>query len=77
MIVFMQIKQYIKSGFILYLVCMCFSKCTNYEPVEEETEKVKTPVTLTSMRIEPMSEYITLNAIAVTKKNSIRANATG
>ena len=73
-----KMKKIILLG-LLGSVC-CFTACHQGEtnPADEQIVESKTPVTLTSISIEPIAESIELRATSqFQKKVSIKANATG
>ena len=63
---------------ILLLLATGFS-CRNQEPATEETpEEVQTPVTITHISTEPITDYIELNATSTfLLKNYVKSNANG
>lgn len=65
--------------FTYCLLLAAFVSCNNKEvPAEDAVTEAATPVTVTSIRYEPMQEYIELNATsAFLQKWIVRANATG
>ena len=63
----------------LFVCCipLAIQSCGSNPDESEKQEQAKTPVTLTSISIEPISESIELNAVSVSKKNIIRSNTAG
>jgi len=66
---------------IKYLIASCipiaFQGCGSNAGEPEKQELAKTPVTFTSINVEPISENIEFNAVSVSKKNIVRANTAG
>jgi multidrug efflux pump subunit AcrA (membrane-fusion protein) len=74
--------NFIKLSFLKYIfwgasIGIIFQSCGNSSEEAEKQEEPKTPVELTSINIEAISESIELNAVSMCKKNIIRANAAG
>jgi multidrug efflux pump subunit AcrA (membrane-fusion protein) len=69
----------ILSGYGIIYFLLCMIACTNKSPEPEPTaEIVQTPVTVTQILLEPLEEFIELNATSTfLLKNYIKANANG
>jgi multidrug efflux pump subunit AcrA (membrane-fusion protein) len=70
-----------KKYFLFFgLIAFCFHSCKNPEPgaVAEEHTVSGTPVTVTTISTEPLTEYIELNATATFQQKSyVKANVNG
>jgi HlyD family secretion protein len=56
----------------------CHHKETSTEEAETKTEQVQTPVTVTTISMEPMVEYVELNATSVFQQdNIVKSNING
>jgi HlyD family secretion protein len=72
-----------KVNLILFSICLMINlvSCKHKETVEEESvsaEEVTTPVTVTTISTQPLSEYVELNATSAYLQNSfIKATANG
>ena len=54
-----------------------FAGCGNTVKDSDEAENTRTPVTITTISKEPMTETIELNAVSYFRKNIIKSSATG
>lgn len=68
-----------KIQWVLYvLICAAMVGCTTNATKEDSTEKASTPVTVTTLTMGKLTEYIELNATSVfQRKNVVRSTATG
>ncbi|HEK21848.1 HlyD family efflux transporter periplasmic adaptor subunit [Mucilaginibacter sp. 44-25] len=74
-----QIKRLLAHSLVLFTVPVLFS-CSSKQAAEDEehTPEAVTPVTITHIITEPVSDTITLNATSVfLQKNYVKANAIG
>ena len=64
---------------IIALLCLAFSGCNSSSEYKEASDpEVKTPVTVTTIKLSSISENISLSATsAYLKKNQVKANITG
>lgn len=66
------------SAFLVMGLLCCITGCKQTAPTKEKEIEAKTPVTITSVSIEPMVEKIELNAISsFIKKSSVRSTVAG
>jgi multidrug efflux pump subunit AcrA (membrane-fusion protein) len=66
--------------FLKWMLCITIIACHQKESTEEETktEEVRTPVTVTTISNEPLTEYIELNATSIFQQdNIVKSNITG
>ena len=75
-------KIYSSASLSVYLIIGLLTMTTGCHqqaaPAEEAAIEAKTPVTITTLKVEPMAEVIELNAHSTfLKKNSIKARITG
>jgi multidrug efflux pump subunit AcrA (membrane-fusion protein) len=68
-----------KAHYNIIFFLLFAGSCTNITPAKEEiTAPAQTPVTITGVSLEPLEEYIELNATSVfLLKNYVKANANG
>jgi biotin carboxyl carrier protein len=72
------IRTLIKTGVFLTFTCFLFAGCSNTEKDTADEPKASTSVTITHVSVEPLTEYIELNANSVyQKKNIIRSTTSG